>query len=308
MEIDNGKKISLADRKINKQIHDTIGEEKKDILRAMQLQELNEQASKVGKLSELPLNIVKPDVNQPRKSFKNIDSLASSIKENGIIQPIIVTTKKEDGTHHIIAGERRYLASKQIGLTTIPCIVRDEETDASILLLQLLENDQREGVSPFEEADVLRELIDNKNVKKADIAKVLGRDASWISMRLKIADAKPNIRDLADKGVIEDVRTLYELKKFSEEMPEGADEFVTKALENKISGSFRDAITRYRDSWKRKAEVIDSSMMDVINVKTIAKDGNILKIKGSRAGLKAHTYSFEITEDFKKVLFDALIK
>lgn len=137
---------------------------------------------------------------------------------------------------------------------------------------------------------------------------MLGRDASWISMRLKIADAKPNIRDLADKGVIEDVRTLYELKKFSEEMPEGADEFVTKALENKVSGSFRDAINRYRDSWKRKAEVIDSSMMDVINVKTIAKDGNILKIKGSRAGLKAHTYSFEITEDFKKVLFDALIK
>ena len=302
------KKISLANRKVNKPINDTVGEEKKDILRAMQLQELNEQASKVGKLYELALSIVTPDVNQPRKSFKNIDSLADSIKENGVIQPIIVTSKKAGGTHHIIAGERRYLASKQAGLTTIPCIVRDEETDAGILLLQLLENDQREGVSPFEEADALRQLIDNMNVKKAEIAKVLGRDASWISMRLKIADAKPNIRDLADKGVIEDVRTLYELKKFSEEMPEGADEFVSKALDNKISGSFRSAITRYRDSWKRKAEVIDSSMMDVISVKTIAKENNILKIKGSRAGSKAYTYSFEITEDFKKVLFDALVK
>ncbi|MGQ4001466.1 ParB/RepB/Spo0J family partition protein [Francisellaceae bacterium CB299] len=302
------KKISLANRKVNKQIHNTIGQEKKDILRAMQLQELNEQASKVGKLYELALSIVKPDANQPRKTFKNIESLAESIKENGVIQPIIVTSKKDDGTHHIIAGERRYLASKQIGLTTIPCIVREEETDASILLLQLLENDQREGVSPFEEADALRELIDNMNVKKADIAKVLGRDASWISMRLKIADAKSNIRDLADKGVIEDVRTLYELKKFSEEMPEGADEFVTKALDNKISGSFRAAITRYRDSWKRRSEVIDSTMMDVISVSTIAKEGNVLKIKGSRAGSKAYTYSFEITEEFKKVLFDALIK
>jgi ParB family chromosome partitioning protein len=302
------KKISLANRKVNKPINDTIGEEKKDILRAMQLQELNEQASKVGKLYELALSIVIPDINQPRKTFKNINSLADSIKENGVIQPIIVTSKKVDGIHHIIAGERRYLASKQIGLTTIPCIVREEETDASILLLQLLENDQREDVSPFEEADALRQLIDNMNVKKADIAKVLGRDASWISMRLKIADAKPNIRDLADKGVIEDVRTLYELKKFSEEMPDGADEFVTKALDNKISGSFRAAITRYRDSWKRKAEVIDSSMMDVISVKTIAKEGSVLKIKGSRAGSKSYTYSFEITEDFKKVLFDALVK
>ena len=302
------KKISLTNHKVNKPINDSIGEEKKDILRAMQLQELNEQASKVGKLYELALSIVTPDVNQPRKLFKNINSLADSIKENGVIQPIIVTPKKADGMHYIIAGERRYLASKQAGLTTIPCIVRDEETDASILLLQLLENDQREGVSPFEEADALRQLIDNMNIKKTEIAKVLGRDASWISMRLKIADAKPNIRDLADKGVIEDVRTLYELKKFSEEMPEGADEFVSKALDNKISASFRSAITRYRDSWRRKAKVIDSTMMDVISVKTISKDGNILKIKGSRAGLKAYTYSFEITDDFKKMFFDALIK
>jgi ParB family chromosome partitioning protein len=99
------KKISLANRKVNKPINDTIGEEKKDILRAMQLQELNEQASKVGKLYELALSIVTPDENQPRKTFKNIDSLADSIKENGVIQPIIVTSKKADGTHYIIAGE-----------------------------------------------------------------------------------------------------------------------------------------------------------------------------------------------------------
>lgn len=302
------KKISLANRKVNKQIHDTVGQEKKDILRAMQLQELNDQASRVGEFFELPLSIVKPDVNQPRKSFKNIESLSASVKENGVIQPIIVTAKKGDGTHYIIAGERRYLASQQAGLTTIPCIVRQEESDASILLLQLLENDQRENVSPFEEADALRDLIEQKKVKKSEIAKVLGRDASWISMRLKIADAKDYIRSLADTGVIEDVRTLYELKKFAEEMPAGAQEFVEKALSNKISGSYRAAITRYRDNWKRKAELIDNEKMDVINIKTISKDDNILRIKGARAGSKAYTYSFEITDEFKKLLFEALIK
>ncbi|AXA33209.1 ParB/RepB/Spo0J family partition protein [Francisella adeliensis] len=302
------KKISLANRKVNKQVHDTVGQEKKDILRAMQLQELNEQASRVGEFFELPLSLVKPDANQPRKSFKNIESLAASIKENGVIQPIIVTAKKNDGTHYIIAGERRYLASQQAGLATIPCIVRQEESDASILLLQLLENDQREGVSPFEEADALRDLIEQKNVKKAEIAKVLGREASWISMRLKIADAKSNIRALADNGVIEDVRTLYELKKFAEEMPEGAHEFVEKALANKISGSYRSAITRYRDNWKRKAEIIDNEKMDIISIKNISKDDNILRIKGARAGSKSYTYSFEITDEFKQLLFDALIK
>ena len=89
------KKISLADRKVSKKPHDSVSQEKKDILKAMQLQQLNDQASKVGKLFELPLNMIKPDANQPRKTFKNIDSLASSIKENGVIQPIITTVKKQ---------------------------------------------------------------------------------------------------------------------------------------------------------------------------------------------------------------------
>ncbi|MED7788752.1 ParB/RepB/Spo0J family partition protein [Francisella sp. 19X1-34] len=302
------KKVSLMNRKINQKVHDTVGQEKKDILRAMQLQELNEQASKVGQLFELPLNIVQPDKDQPRKTFKNIASLAKSIKENGVIQPIIVTTKKEDGLHYIIAGERRYLASKEAGLTTIPCIVRQEESDASIVLLQLLENDQRESVSPFEEADALKDLINNKQMKKSDIAKILGRDNSWISMRLKISDSDDNIRELSEKGIIDDVRTLYELKKFAEEIPQGAEEFVKRALENKISGSYRAAITRYRDNWKRKAEILDDSSVDVINIKDISKDKNLLKIKGSRLGGKAHTYTFEITEEFKKILFEALIK
>ncbi|AFJ42954.1 ParB/RepB/Spo0J family partition protein [Francisella orientalis] len=301
------KKVSLMNRKTNPKIHDAVAQEKKDILRAMQLQELSDQASKVGQLFELPLNLVKPDANQPRKTFNNIDSLAESIRENGIIQPIIVTAKKDDGVHHIIAGERRYLASQKAGLTTIPCIVRQEESDASIILLQLLENDQRENVSPFEESDALRDLIENKNVKKSDIAKVLGRDNSWISMRLKIADAEDNIRELSNKGIIEDVRTLYELKKFAEEIPEGAQQFIQKVLENKISGSYRSAITRYRDNWKRKAEILDSEKINVININNISKDGNLLIIKGARGDSKNHSYTFEITEEFKKILFDALI-
>ncbi|MDE4944637.1 ParB/RepB/Spo0J family partition protein, partial [Francisella tularensis] len=116
------------------------------------------------------------------------DSLAYIIKEYGVIQTIIVTAKKDNGIHYIIAGERRYLASKQAGLTTITCIVRHEDSDAKIVQLQLLENYQRENVSPFEDADALRDFLENTKVKKSDIAKILGRDNSCISMRLKIAD------------------------------------------------------------------------------------------------------------------------
>ena len=72
-------------------------------------------------------------------------------------------------------------------------------------------------------------------------------------------------------------------------IPQGAQEFVQRALENKISGSYRTAITRYRDNWKRKAEILDDSKTDVISIKDITKDNNLLKIKGSRLGGKAHT-------------------
>lgn len=304
------KKVSLLNRKVIQKdsAQLSIGQEKKDILMALQLQELSDHISKVGHFIELPIDMVKPDKNQPRKTFKNIDTLSDSIKENGVIQPIIVTTKKDNGYHYIIAGERRYLASIQAGLTTIPCLIRDVESDANIILLQLLENDQREGVSPFEEADALRELIENKQVKKSEVAKALGRDSSWISMRLKIADANESIRELSNKGIIEDVRTLYELKKFAEEIPKGADEFIKKALDSKITGSYRAAILKYRDAWNKNKVVLENANFDIITISKVDKDNGLLKITGSKGGSRSHTYTFEMTENLKKTLFEALVK
>ncbi|MDE4970125.1 KorB domain-containing protein, partial [Francisella tularensis] len=76
-------------------------------------------------------------------------------------------------------------------------------------------------------------------VKKSDIATLGGRDTRWISLRLTIADANADIRELSNRGIIDDVRTLYDLKKFAEEIPQGAQELVKNALENKMSGSYR---------------------------------------------------------------------
>ena len=141
------KQISLEGRKriseLDGGVADMITEMKKDELLALKLAAMNEDAKSTGTLQSLPLDKVKPDPNQPRKTFRNIDALAASIREQGIIQPIIVTAKQEsDGCYRIIAGERRYLAAKQAGLSTIPCIIREAD-DANIVILQLLENDQR---------------------------------------------------------------------------------------------------------------------------------------------------------------------
>ena len=139
------KKISLFNRK---RISELVGrpsavdDQKKDELMALKLKEIHQEAKSSGALQDLPLNMLEPDPNQPRKTFNHLDSLAASIKQNGVIQPVIVTPKNKLGFYTIIAGERRYRAALQLKTATIPCIIRDAD-DANIVILQLLENDQR---------------------------------------------------------------------------------------------------------------------------------------------------------------------
>ena len=248
-------KISLFNRKRMHELGQAdVTQVKKDELLDLQLQALDEKAEKTRQLKDIALGMLLPDPNQPRKRFKNIESLAESIKQKGIIQPIIVTPKKEDGFFHIIAGERRFRAAKLAGLGTIPCIVRNE-VDSDILILQLLENEQREKVSPFEEADALMELIKRRKVAKAEVAKSLGRDPSWISLRLKLAGASDNIRAISQAGFIEDVRTLYELKKFEDELPEAAAHFIEKLRHHRVKGAYRQAIKRAKMLWHKKTEL-----------------------------------------------------
>ena len=79
-------------------------------------------------------------------------------------------------------------------------------------------------------------------------------------------------------------------------------------MDNKITGSYRTAIAKYRDTWNNKKEILAETSFSTITIKEISKDGNLLKIKGAKGNAKANIYTFEITEDFKQLLFEALIK
>jgi ParB family chromosome partitioning protein len=201
-----------------------IAEGKKDELLALKLEEFNTDARQTGTLQMLPINLIYPDPTQPRKIFKSIDSLAASIREKGVIQPIIVRQKNAEGHYVIIAGERRYRAAISADLNTIPCIVRSE-TDANVLILQLLENDQRENVSPLEESEALSRLIEDMRLSKTEVAKELGRDMAWI---------------------------LHELRMFEEEEPEKARKLITRIRANTISGTYRQVISGARNAKKGK--------------------------------------------------------
>jgi ParB family transcriptional regulator, chromosome partitioning protein len=248
-------KISLVNRKRigDLTVEPTQADSKKEELLALKISQLNKKAVKAGRRIDIEIHKIMPDPNQPRKVFTNIDSLANSIQAQGIIQPIIVREEDDAGMYHIIAGERRYRAAKQIGLLHLPCIIR-EEKDADILILQLLENDQREKVSPFEEADALAELINIKKLKKGEVARSLGHDNSWVSMRLKLANSTDALRSLSTDGFIDDVRTLYELKKLESNIPEAATNFISKVRNKSVRGSYRKAIMREKENWLKAKE------------------------------------------------------
>lgn len=224
---------------------------KKEQLLALKLQSMNDDAKASGRLLELPLDLIQSDPFQPRKRFRYLDGLAASIKEKGVIQPIIVSNRNAEGIYTIIAGERRFRAAKLASLSVIPCIVREED-DTSTVVLQLLENEQRDGVSPMEESNALVRLIDEMGVTKSQLAKELGRDPAWVSIRLGLQKASEHVKALINEGVVEDARTLHELRKLDSEDPKAAANLIDKIRNNQLSGSYRDIIAEARE--KRKAK------------------------------------------------------
>ena len=142
---------------------------------------------------------VEPNREQPRRNFDEeaIEELANSIKEYGVIQPIIVT--KQDNYYQIVAGERRWRASKKAGLAEIPAIVReyDEQKNSEIALI---ENIQREDLNPFEKASAIRELLDKYNLTQQQLADKLGISRSGLANSVRILNLSPKVIDLAKEG------------------------------------------------------------------------------------------------------------
>lgn len=135
---------------------------------------------------ELPIKLIHPNINQPRKYFseEELSGLAESIRENGLLQPIVVR-KSDDGTYEIIAGERRYRACKFLGQDKISCIVM-RCTDNESAVLALIENIQRANLSVFEEAQGIQTLINEFHITQCEAAKKLGISQSAIANKLRL--------------------------------------------------------------------------------------------------------------------------
>lgn len=199
---------------------------------------------------ELSLSELRPNPYQPRKVFKDeaLGELASSIKEHGVFQPIIV--KKSIKGYDIIAGERRYRASKLAGKTTIPAIIR-QFTDEEMMSIALLENLQRENLSAIEEAEAYRTMIDQLGLTQEQLAVKVGKSRSHVTNILGLLRLPNEVQSMIAKEEISmsHARVLSKL-----ESDDKIVEMAHQIVENKIPVRDIERITEDK-SFERKVKI-----------------------------------------------------
>ncbi len=150
----------------------------------------------------IPLEEIEPNAGQPRKEIGDLQGLTDSVREKGVLEPLLVRFMPESGKYMIISGERRYLAARAAGLSELPCIEKDVD-DAETLELALIENLQRKDLTPFEEADGLHALAGRFGLTHEEIAKKVGKSRPSITEVLSLRTIPDDIKGLCiEKGVL----------------------------------------------------------------------------------------------------------
>jgi ParB family chromosome partitioning protein len=156
----------------------------------------------------IPVESLLPNPQQPRRAFQAIDELVASIKEVGILEPLLVRRGPEG--YQIISGERRYRAAVDAGLPEVPCIVLDVD-EAQVLAIALIENLQRQDLSPFEEAEGLRALVDRFSYTHEEVARKIGKSRSSVTETLALGDIPAPLRDRLDEAGVTTKSILLEV-------------------------------------------------------------------------------------------------
>ena len=165
---------------------------------------IREEGPKKERVMELLLDDIAPNKNQPRSKFKDetLDELAESIKEFGVLQPIIVRVIDGEDKYEIIAGERRYRATKKNGITTIPALVVGKVDDTESLEMALIENIHRDNLSPMEQAYCYKQLIDEFNITHQEMSKRIGKSRTAVTNILRLLTLPLEVQKLLDDDSI----------------------------------------------------------------------------------------------------------
>lgn len=243
----------------------------------------------------LRLNDIEPNKRQPRKNFDSdaLKSLADSISEHGIIQPLIVRSMPT-GNYQIVAGERRWRAAKMAGLSEVPVVIRDDLSEEQTMQIAMIENLQRENLNPIEEALGYKELIDKYSITQDKLAKALGKARSSIANSLGLLALPTAVQDLLKDGKlsaghckalkqIKDSALMIEVanRAANGELSVRQIETIAKREAENIAAQEKSRTIKQRLSYYTEVEASLAEMLGTKVHITESKKGNVLQINFS---------------------------
>lgn len=240
-------------------------------------------------ISELKINDIEPNNEQPRKRFdqEKLQSLAESISQHGVVQPIIV--KKKDKGYSIIAGERRWRAAKIAGLKSIPAIVK-EISSREIMEIALIENIQREDLNPIEEAEAYQKLMDEHGLTQERLSKLVGKSRAAIANSVRLLSLSDKVKEM----IIGDVLT-----------PGHARTLITIADEEKQK-KLADTIVEKNLNVRETERLINEqlSQKKIKKAKKTNKDVNILDIEEKLKSILGTKVDLQHKENKGKIIIE----
>ena len=244
------------------------------------------EADDISGVKELRINEIEPNAGQPRKHFNDekLAQLAESIKQHGVVQPLIV--QKDGNTYKIVAGERRWRASRLAGLQTIPVIIRDLSSK-QVMEIALIENLQREDLNPIEEAEAYEKLMDEYGMTQEEISVTVGKSRPAIANSIRLLSLQDTIKKMVIAGDITSghARALLSIEDKAVQL-KAVEEIIKKGLNVRDTELLVKRLTALPKSIKKKNEqdveyqVIEERFREVFGTKVKImnnkKNGKIL--------------------------------
>ena len=229
----------------------------------------NNDQNNEDQISKINISEIQPNQKQPRKNFKKneLNELATSIKNQGLIQPIVVR-EVEDKKYEIIAGERRWRASQIAGLHEIECIIKKLE-DKQVFEAALIENLQREDLNVIEEANAYKGILEIRDITNEKLSKLLGKSSSHISNILRLLDLENEIQEMVISGKLSmgHARTLIGVPNAIEKANEIIDKNLSVRDAEKLTSKFKKS---KRTNNLKDPNILDleKELLDKIGLKT----------------------------------------
>ena len=262
---------------------------------------LGDALDDTGRVMDISIDEISPNPWQPRRDFdeESLNALATSIRENGLIQPVVVR-KKKDGTYELAAGERRWRAAKMAGLTVIPAISKEYD-DRSMAEMALVENLQRKDLNPVDEGMAYRKLMDEYGLTQENISQKVGKSRPYVANMVRLLDLPEEVKNFLSKGQLTagQARPLLGLESDAEKV-----QLARRIVKEGLSARKVEDIIREGKEPKKKEDPPAAAFMKAVEEKLGLSVGSKVRIrigKGKNAHKGTISISFSNDEEFQRI-------